>query len=99
VCLPLALPLGQSQPADWLVVSYLGVFQIGLAYALMTRGVRGITALEASLLLLLEPVLNTVWAWLVLAERPGPWSLAGCAAIFFTTLGLTLHRRGQPALP
>jgi DME family drug/metabolite transporter len=99
VCLPLALPLGESQPADWLVVSYLGVFQIGLAYVLMTRGIRGTTAIEASLLMLLEPVLNTAWAWLILSERPGPWSLAGCATIFFTTLGLTLHRRGQPALP
>jgi drug/metabolite transporter (DMT)-like permease len=93
VCLPLALPLGEIQAADWLIVSYLGVFQIGLAYVLMTRGVRGTTALDASLLLLLEPVLNAVWAWLALGEQPGPWSLAGCAVVFFTTLGLTLHRR------
>ncbi len=93
VCLPLALPMGEIQPADWLIVSYLGVFQIGLAYVLMTRGVRGTTALDASLLLLLEPVLNATWAWLALAEQPGPWSLAGCAVVFFTTLGLTLHRR------
>ena len=93
VCLPLALPLGDAQPADWLVASYLGVFQIGLAYVLMTRGVRGTTALEASLLLLLEPVLNALWAWLALDEQPGPWSLAGCAVVLFTTLGLTLQRR------
>jgi drug/metabolite transporter (DMT)-like permease len=92
VCLPFALPLGESQPADWLVVSYLGVFQIGLAYVLMTRGVRGTTALEASLLLLLEPVLNALWAWLAHREQPGPWALAGCAIVFFTTLGLTLRR-------
>jgi len=93
VCLPLALPLGESQPTDWLVISYLGVFQIGLAYVFMTRGVRGTPALEASLLLLLEPVLNALWAWLALGEQPGPWSLAGCAAVLLTTLGLTLQRR------
>ncbi|MDB4433306.1 DMT family transporter [bacterium] len=92
-CLPLALPLGESQALDWLVVSYLGVFQIGLAYVLMTRGVRGTTALEISLLLLLEPVLNAVWAWLAHREQPGPWSLAGCAIVLLTTLGLTLQRR------
>jgi drug/metabolite transporter (DMT)-like permease len=93
VCLPLALPLGEIQAADWLVVCYLGVFQIALAYVFMTRGVRGTTALNASLLLLLEPVLNALWAWLTLGEQPGPWSLAGCAVVFSTTLGLTLHRR------
>jgi DME family drug/metabolite transporter len=92
-CLPLALPLAEIQAADWLVVSYLGVFQIGLAYVFMTRGVRGTTALDASLLLLLEPVLNAIWAWLALGEQPGPWALAGCAVVFLTTLGLTLHRR------
>ena len=59
----------------------------------MTRVVRGTPALEASLLLLLEPVLNALWAWLVRGEQPRPWSLAGCAVIFFTTLGLTLQRR------
>jgi drug/metabolite transporter (DMT)-like permease len=94
-CLPLALPLADVRAMDWLVVSYLGVFQIGLAYVLMTRGVRGTTALEASLLLLLEPVLNAILAWLALGERPGAWSLAGCIVVFFTTLGLTLQRRQQ----
>lgn len=93
VCLPLALPLGDPQPSDWLVVSYLGVVQIGFAYVLMTRGVRGTSALEASLLLLLEPVLNAFCAWLALGEQPGPWSLAGCGVVFFTTLTLTLQRR------
>ena len=50
---------------------WLGVFQIGLAYAAARSGVRHVTALEASLLLLAEPVLNPVWAWMVQGERPG----------------------------
>jgi drug/metabolite transporter (DMT)-like permease len=93
VCLLPALPLGRSQPADWLAVSYLGVFQIGLAYVLLTRGVRGTTAIQASLLLLLEPVLNAIWAWLVHDEQPGPWSLTGCAIVFFATFALALRQR------
>ena len=93
VCLAPALPLGQSRPADWLAVWYLGVFQIAFAYVLLTRGVRGTTAIQASLLLLLEPVLNAIWAWLVHDEQPGPWSLTGCAIVFFTTCTLALRRR------
>ena len=93
VCLPLALPILESQPTDWVTVAYLGVFQIGLAYLLLTRGVRHVPALEASLLLLLEPVLNAICAWLVLGELPAPWSLAGCAVIFGATVALTLRRR------
>ena len=77
VALPLALPLPEGGPVDWTVIVYLGLFQIGLAYVFMTRGVRGVPALEVSLLLLLEPVLSVVWAWLVHGERPGSWSDGG----------------------
>jgi drug/metabolite transporter (DMT)-like permease len=97
LCLPFALPVPAAAAADWLVVAYLGVFQIGLAYVLMTRGLRSLPALEVSLLLLLEPVLNALWAWLVHGEQPGSWSLAGCAIILGATLGRTLRGSRQLA--
>jgi drug/metabolite transporter (DMT)-like permease len=92
-CLPFALPVVSSTATDWVLVGYLGVFQIGLAYIFLTRGVRHVPALEVSLLILLEPVLNAVWAWLVHGERPGNWSLIGCTVILLSTLLYTLKRR------
>jgi len=77
--------LAAAGPVDWAVVGYLGVIQIGLAYALLTGALRAVPALEAALLLLTEPVLNPVWAWLVLGERPGAWSMAGGALIVGAT--------------
>jgi len=100
VCLPLALPVHGSARGDWIVVTYLGVFQIGLAYFWMTHGVRRVPAFETALLLLLEPVLNVVWTGWVHGEWPGRWSLAGCAIILLATLAHTgaaagpLARRG-----
>ncbi len=91
-CLPLAWPVVSSRMLDWTLVGYLGVFQIGLAYFFLTRGVRRISALETSLLILFEPVLNAFWAWLVHGEQPGPWSLAGCSLILGSTLLFTLRR-------
>ena len=87
ICLPLALPglLATAQPRDWLTIVYLGVFQIGLAYVLLTRGLRHIPALDASLLLLVEPVLNPLWAWLVQGERPSTWAVAGGCVILGAT--------------
>ena len=58
-CLPLALPVAHGAWQDAGVILYLGIFQIGLAYACLTRAIRHVPALEASLLLLLEPVLKT----------------------------------------
>jgi drug/metabolite transporter (DMT)-like permease len=85
LCLPLALPLPATRPTDWALVAVLGIFQIGVAYLFLIRGLVRVRAFEASLLLLLEPVLNPIWAWLVHGERPGAWSIAGASVILLAT--------------
>ena len=80
-----AFPFPDASRAAWATVVYLGVFQIGFAYLLFTRAIRHVSALEASLLLLLEPVLNPIWAWLVHGEAPGAFTLAGGAVILSAT--------------
>ena len=70
---------------DWSIVIYLGVVQIGLAYACLSKGLPGVPAVEASLLLLLEPVLNPIWSWMVHGEKPGPWQFGGGALILSAT--------------
>jgi DME family drug/metabolite transporter len=92
ICLPLALPVEQAVATDWFAIGYLGVLQIGVAYIAMTRGMRHVPALEAALLLLLEPVMAAVWAWLVHGEQPGPWSLAGCLVILAASGASILNR-------
>jgi drug/metabolite transporter, DME family len=88
ISLPMALPLGTHSIADWSLIGYLGVFQIALAYLFLTTAIQFIPALEASVILLLEPVLNPVWAWLVQRETPGAWALLGGAII----LGATTYK-------
>ena len=86
IALPLALPATGFRNSDVAVILYLGVVQIGLAYFLLTRAVRYVPAFEATVVLLLEPVMNPVWAWLVHHEKPGPWALAGGAIILSAAL-------------
>lgn len=90
----LTLPFWLSGPvpsvADLGIVGYLGVFQLGLAYLLFSRGIVKTPALEASLLILLEPVLNPIWTFLLVGERPGPWALAGGAIVVAATAWRTL---------
>jgi DME family drug/metabolite transporter len=83
--LPLALPVITFNTSDLVILLFLGVFQIGLAYVCLSSGISGVPALEASLLLLLEPVLNPVWAWLVHGEMPTGWALLGGAIIVAAT--------------
>lgn len=93
VCLPFAWPLEAGTPKDWAALAFLGVFQVALAYVCLTRGVRSIPAFEASLLLLLEPVLNPLWAWLVHGEVPSVWASAGGGVILAATALHTLRSR------
>jgi drug/metabolite transporter (DMT)-like permease len=90
VCAPLAFPIATSRPADWAILAYLGVFQIALAYVFVTSALRVLPAFEASLILLIEPVLNPLWAWIVHGEEPGAWSLAGGAVLVAATLVKTV---------
>ncbi len=64
---------------------FLGVLQVGLAYCVLSRGMKRVPAVEASLLLLVEPVFNPLWAYFVHDERPGVWTLAGGAVILVAT--------------
>lgn len=88
--LPRALPLAAHPATDWAVIVYLGVFQIGLAYALVTAALRRLQALEASIILLIEPAFNPLWAWAVHGEIPGAWALAGGTLILGATAIRTL---------
>jgi drug/metabolite transporter (DMT)-like permease len=92
VALPMALPVATTRPTDWGLIAFLGVFQIGIAYVFMTRGMRRVSALETSLLILLEPVLNPIWAFLVLGEQPSTWALLGGLIIIVATAANTLLR-------
>jgi drug/metabolite transporter (DMT)-like permease len=97
VALPMALPVVSSTASDWLLVLFLGVCQIAVAYIFLIRGVRGVGALEVSLLLLLEPVLNPIWAWIVHGEQPSGWALVGGAIILSATIVNTWVGSRRPA--
>jgi drug/metabolite transporter (DMT)-like permease len=60
---------------------YLGVFQLGLAYVLYTWALSHVTAMEAILITLIEPVLNPAWVFLLMGEIPALSSLLGGAII------------------
>lgn len=73
-------PSGMS----WLGLSLLGVFQLGLSYVLYSLAIRKVSALETTLITIVEPILNPVWVFLLVGERPGVWSMVGGLLIIMT---------------
>ncbi len=83
-------PPSQINSKDVLAILFLGIFQIGIAYILFTDGIsKGVRSLDASIVGFIEPLLNPIWVFLFLGEKPSNWAILGgaiiiCAIVFHT---------------
>ncbi len=59
------------------MIAFLGIFQIGLAYAIFSYGLKRVYAIEASLISMIEPVLNPVWVFIWYGEVPAYLAIVG----------------------
>jgi drug/metabolite transporter, DME family len=76
-------------------LAFLGVFQIGLAYAAFVKGLKYVTATEASLTGMIEPVANPIWVLLFLGERPSVYAMGGAVIVLAAIAWHTMQ--GEPA--
>jgi drug/metabolite transporter, DME family len=81
------------------VLLFLGAFQIALAYFLFTRGLEYITATQASLTGMLEPIANPIWVFLFIGERPSPFAIAGAVVVLMAIAWHTLSGDSVIELP
>jgi drug/metabolite transporter (DMT)-like permease len=68
-------------PRSFFVLAFLGIFQIALAYFFFVKGLEHVTATQASLTGMLEPVSNPIWVFLFLGERPSLYAIGGAAVV------------------
>jgi len=83
-------------PRSFAVLAFLGVFQIAIAYVLFVRGLAYVTATQASLTGMLEPVSNPIWVFLFLGEKPSGYAMAGALVVLAAIAWHTMS--GEPAL-
>jgi drug/metabolite transporter (DMT)-like permease len=102
ICVAFTLPFFFLHPpsltvSNILCISFMGIFQIGMASALFAYGIKRISALQAMLTCSIEPVLNPVWVLLVTGEVPESSALIGggiiLAAVVFSSMLSALRRR------
>ena len=79
-----------------LFILILGVFQLGVPYILYALAAGKCPPLACCLLAALEPLLNPVWVLLFYGERPGPFALAGGAAVILTVTVWSLWSHRHP---
>ena len=95
VCIPLAGELPTASMEWILPLLVLGVLQLGVSYLLYSWALAYVTALEAVLITVLEPLLNPLWVGLALGEVPSPTSILGGAIVIMAILGGHVLRRNS----
>lgn len=102
-CALLLLPLIESLSLSWreaFALFVMGVVQLGIPYFLFSKGLETIPIQEASLIVLVEPVLNPVWVALMVGEFPSASTILG-GGFILGGLGLRylwlLAGRSKPA--
>lgn len=73
---------GPPSVAQMPPLMFLGIFQLGVAYLLYSLASRNVTALDMMIIPMLEPILNPVWVFIFLGERPGVFALIGGTIVF-----------------
>jgi drug/metabolite transporter (DMT)-like permease len=71
------LPLPRITPQALGAVAVLGLVQIGAAAILFSIAIKRVSAMQANLIAVIEPVFNPLWVFLALGEAPGFKTLAG----------------------
>ena len=75
----------------------LGIFQVGLAYLVFSKGSKLTSPVSASLIGLLEAILNPIWVLIFYGEKIGKYALFGGAIILLSVvLNICVGQQDQP---
>lgn len=77
ICIPFLFSIEVVTFSDLWMVTFLGVFQIAVAYAFFASGLKRIFAVEASIISMVEPVFNPVWVFFGYGEIPSVTAIIG----------------------
>lgn len=81
------------------ILAALGIFQLAGAYVLFVKGIDTVTATQASLVGMLEPIMNPIWVFLFLNERPGGLSILGGLVVLGAIAWRTTTGRPTTTVP
>ena len=85
IAVPAIIPV-RNLEHNWGWLIALGVVQLTIPYLLYARAIRHVRALDASLISMIEPILNPIWVMLAIGEFPALWSIAGGCIVLGTSL-------------
>lgn len=98
ICIALTSPFLFIQTVNVVSIGgslLLGVFQLGLPYFLFTIALKKVRAIDGILIPIIEPILSPIWAFMILGEAPGFWSIVGGIIVLSASIvrGIWISRK------
>ncbi len=72
-------------PVNFLLIIILGVFQMGIAYVLLAKGLELVSPITASLTSTIEPILNPIWVAVFYGEMISAIAIVGAAIVIISS--------------
>lgn len=95
-----ALVAAPALPASgWLVLFALGIVQLGLSYRFYAKAIKHVTALEAVIIPVIEPIFNPLWVLFFFGERPGLLAIIGGTLVLGAVTLRAIAAIRTPRLP
>jgi len=99
ICILLSffLPVPHVTPKSLVAIAVLGIVQIGLSAILFSFAIKRVSAVQANLVAVIEPVFNPVWVFFAIGEAPGVNTIIGGVIVIFavTAASIISARRGE----
>ena len=96
ICLPVIFGNLIIPPLGFVILAFLGIFQIGVSYVIYNEGIKYVSATESLIIAMLEAVFNPFWVFIGIGEKPSNYALIGGAVIL---IGIIVHNfiiKGKP---
>ena len=95
LCIPFYFHGVTTQLKPWLLISFLGLVQLGIAYILFSIAIKYISAIDAIIFPVIEPIFSPVLAYLFIGEHMSSLSIVGGLIILFGVAGRALIQNSQ----
>ena len=87
LCTPFIVQDVTFEADVWLKIIFLGIIQLGLAYILFTIAIKHVTALDAVIYPVVEPICNPIFAYIFLNETLGFFARIGGLLVLAGVIG------------
>ena len=88
--IPFYFSLQPLEPIGYVSMAALGIFQLGMAYICFSYGIKEVKSVTASLISIIEAILNPIWVFLVVGEAPSALAIAGICVVLIAIVAVTI---------